>query len=223
MRYFKSDFNEFFKELAANNHKEWFDINRERYHNHIKKPFENFIDALVSEIQEFAPEIKVNPRDCIFRINRDIRFTKDKSPYKLNRSAFISLNGRKTSHHPGFYLRIGPENTRIGGGMFKPEKPELQKIRTFIMNHPEKFSKAISRPSFLKVYGHIHGERNKRLPTPELNKAAKKEPFIFNKQYYYLADFPADANTEEEFLSFVIDKYKAAISIHQFLKEAVNV
>src|SRR5690606_4197407 len=95
MAYFTSDFIEFFKELAANNNKEWFDENRERYQKNVKIPFEKFVAALMAELKKDDPELTGDPKKAIFRINRDIRFAKDKTPYKLNRSAAISKYGKK--------------------------------------------------------------------------------------------------------------------------------
>ena len=92
---FEKDFIDFFKELAQNNNKEWFDSNRKRYESSIKKPFKEFISKLISEIQLHDSEVLIEPKDAIFRINRDIRFSKDKTPYKLQTSAIVSAGGRK--------------------------------------------------------------------------------------------------------------------------------
>jgi uncharacterized protein (TIGR02453 family) len=94
MVYFEKDYFEFFKELAANNHKEWFDVNRSRYHSSVKEPFDKFIADLITEVHKIDKKIEIAPKDAIFRINRDIRFSKDKTPYKLNRSAIISPRQR---------------------------------------------------------------------------------------------------------------------------------
>ena len=137
MKFFSPDFNQFFKELAANNHKDWFDQNRERYHRNIKEPFELFVTAVIDELKKEDSRLNVNPKSTIFRINRDIRFSKDKSPYKLNRSAAIAPNGKKSIAQGGIYFEIGPGRVAIGGGAFQPDKEELQSLRDYIVSHPK--------------------------------------------------------------------------------------
>ena len=221
MTYFKSDFNAFFKELAANNHKDWFDVNRERYHENIKKPFEDFVAALMIELQKDDPHINGDPRKAVFRINRDIRFSKDKTPYKLNRSAFISRYGRKDGGYPGLYIHLGPEKVMIGGGIYNPDKQELQTIREYMMNHPKDLRDAINDPIFLEVFGSLKGEENKRLPTNELAEAAKKQPLIFKKQFFYSADFPAEIVTDDLLLEFIVEKHRDAKPVVDFFQNAL--
>ena len=222
MVYFKSDFNEFFKELAANNHKLWFDENRQRYIQNIKAPFEAFVTALIADIQKFDPQMQIDAKDSIFRINRDIRFSKDKTPYKLNRSAFISPYGKKAGGYPGFYLQIGPEKVMIGGGVYQPNKDDLQKIRRYIISYTKKFQRAISDPQFVEVYGELLGEKNKRLPSAEYTRAALEEPLIYNKQFYFMAEFPPEIITDNLFLDFVAEKFKDALIVMDVLQEATN-
>src|SRR5690554_2221547 len=156
--FFTSDFTDFFKELAANNHKNWFDENRERCHENIKRPFEDFVTALMSELQQDDPKLQGDPRNAIFRINRDIRFARDKTPYKLNRSAYTSRYGRKDGGYPGLYIQLGPEKVMIGGGVYEPNKQELQSLREYIANNRRAFHKAINNPFFVEVFGEITGK-----------------------------------------------------------------
>lgn len=221
MTYFKSDFNTFFKELAANNHKDWFDVNRERYHENIKKPFEEFVAALMIELQKEDPQINGDPRKTVFRINRDIRFSKDKTPYKLNRAAFISRYGRKDGGYPGLYIHIGPEKVMIGGGIYNPSKQELQTLREYMMNHKQDLHEAVNDPIFLEVFGNIKGEENKRLPSKELTEAAKEEPLIYKKQFFYSADFPAEIVTDDLLLEFVVEKHRDAKPVVDFFQKAL--
>lgn len=118
MVYFTPDYLEFFKELAANNHKEWFDVNRKRYQSVVRDPFKNFISELISVLSKSDPDLSIEAKDAIFRINRDIRFSKDKTPYKLNNSALITPGGRKNKNHPGIYLEFGPEKMAFYGGIY---------------------------------------------------------------------------------------------------------
>lgn len=222
MAYFTSDFNNFFKELAANNNKDWFDENRERYHQNIKKPFEDFIAALMAELQKEDPELTGDPKKAIFRINRDIRFAKDKTPYKLNRSAAISKYGRKDGARPGLYVQLGPENVRIAGGVYDPNKDELMAVREAIMNNPKEFEKAINAEKFVEKFGQIEGDENKRLPTKELMEAAKKQPLLFKKQFFYSAVFSAEIVTDDLLVDFIVEKHHDAKPVRDFFEKALS-
>src|SRR5690554_151223 len=222
MAYFKSDFNTFFKELASNNHKDWFDDNRARYHENIKKPFEDFVAVLMSELQKDDPNLNGDPRKAIFRINRDIRFAKDKTPYKLNRAAFISRFGRKAGGYPGLYIHLGPEKVMIGGGVYKPNKQELQSIREYIMNNIQEFDMTLNHLVLKMAFANIKGEENKRLPSKELTEAARKQPLLYKKQFFYSADFPAELVTDERLLEFIVEKHREAKPVIEFFEKALT-
>lgn len=221
MAYFSTDFNEFFKELAANNNKDWFDSNRSRYKNVIKEPFEHFIAELISELGSIEPDLKdVDPKSTIFRINRDIRFSKDKSPYKLNRSAAISRDGKKDRAGAGLYIQIGPEMVAIAGGAYELDKDRLMALRNSIAQNTSAFKKAINSAEFVEHYGSIRGAENKRLPTKELTEAAKKEPMLFKKQMYYWAELPPELVESDKLMETVVDYFKAAKPVRQFMRKA---
>ena len=95
MIYFTKDFIGFFSDLENNNNRDWFHENKKRYETSVKGPFESLVSALISELSKVYPEMTITPKDAIFRINRDIRFSKDKSPYKTHMAALISPGGKK--------------------------------------------------------------------------------------------------------------------------------
>ena len=95
MAYFTKDFIDFFKELAANNKKEWFDFNRKRYEKSVKQPFAEFVQEMIDRIRADDPKVDISTKDAIFRINRDVRFSKDKTPYKTHMAAIVSARGKK--------------------------------------------------------------------------------------------------------------------------------
>lgn len=221
MKYFDSDFLEFFKELAANNHKEWFDANRKRYETSVKKPFEKFVAALLEESRQIDPSISVPAKDCIFRINKDVRFSKDKSPYKLDRSAIISEKGRKDHSSPGFYISLGPEHISVGGGAYFLQKEQLAAVRQSIADHPKKFESIINASNFKKHFDEIKGEENKRLPK-EFVEAAGTQPLIFKKQLYYMTNLEPALVESDQLMPTVLEYFKAGAPISAFLKEAIS-
>lgn len=221
MQYFTSDFIAFFKELGANNNKEWFDANRKRYEQVVKKPFEKFVADLIVAMRQDEPELLAEPKDCIFRINRDIRFSTDKTPYKVQVSALITPRGRKQMEYPGLYLEITPEHVGIYGGLYMPDKNMLADLRESIADDPTAFKKAYTDKQFVKLYGEIKGEKNKRLDK-HLAEAADAEPMLYNKQFYYHATMPAKTITEEKLLQTVLAYYHAAAPVREYFRAATG-
>ena len=149
MNYFSSEFNDFFKGLAPNNHKEWFHDNKKIYERAVKKPFDLFLTDLIRNIREkYDPSLDVEVKNVKFRINRDIRFSKDKSPYKMHVSAAISKAGRKDTQLPGLYLQIGVGEIWLGGGIYKPDKQNLSKIRQYISQNLDEFDQILQDKKF---------------------------------------------------------------------------
>ena len=218
--YFSKDFLDFFKELAANNNKDWFDANRKRYEKNVKDPFKAFITDLITEVKKMDSSVDIEAKDAIFRINRDIRFSKDKTPYKLDRSAIISAAGRKDHSKPGFYIALGPDKTFLGGGAYFLKPEQLQDLRTFIMGNNERLVKILKNDSFVRHYGEIKGEKNKRLPV-EFREMAEVQPLLYNKQFYFMAEAPASWVTKADLMERCLDYFKAARPLQQLLVEAV--
>ena len=216
MAWFSADFNRFFIELAANNNKDWFDANRTRYEKEVKKPFETFVGEMIQRIAKVDPKLRIAPKEAIFRINRDVRFSKDKAPYKLNRSALISAAGRKEMNVPGIYFELGPEAVRIYGGAYMPDKEALLQIRSRIAKDLAKFKKLREDKAFVKHFSSIQGEANKRLP-PEFQAAAAKEPLLFNKQFYFGAELSPKTVTSPKLPDALMEHYHAMSAMSAFL------
>lgn len=164
MQYFTEDFITFFQELTANNHKDWFHTHKKRYETSVKKPFEMFTGAIIQEIQKHDSSLKIEPKECILRINRDVRFAKDKSPYNVHYTAFISSGGRKDKSIPGIFLRFAPDRIGIMGGCFGPSKEQLHSIRTAISTDQGVFRSLLENSDFVNTFGTIQGDVMKRIP-----------------------------------------------------------
>ncbi len=156
---------DFLDRLTHNNDKEWFDKHRSEYLA-AKVNFEAFVQSLINEIIEFDPIIKgLEAKNCIFRINRDVRFSNDKSPYKTNMGAFIVKGGKKNGDkYAGYYFHIEPGKSMLAGGAYIPPAPWLTAIREKIDDEPEKLIKIINNPQFKKHFGQIEGEKLKKAP-----------------------------------------------------------
>lgn len=221
MKYFEQDFLDFFTELTENNRKEWFDENRKRYEKIVKDPFKHFVGELISELSADDPTIRVEPRDCIFRINRDIRFAKDKTPYKTDVSAAIAPGGRKNMATPGVYVKLCPIDFRFYSGMFQLDKTQLHRVRSFISANMEEFKRLIEDKAFVSTFGEIHGEKNKVVPK-EFKEEAQKEPILANKQFYFYAKHNSNLITSDKLMSQILENYKVAKPLIKFFREALE-
>ena len=222
MAFFKPDFLQFFIDLAPNNNKEWFDINRKRYEQIIKEPFKKFVQHLIDELSKTDEAYKnLEAKDCIFRINRDIRFAKDKSPYKMMVSAVIAPGGKKSKAINGVYFEFGPEYVRVYGGIYEIEKDDLLIIREGIAGNVAKFQKAYNNPIFTEVFGTILGDKNKII-SKELKEAAEKEPLIFNKQWYFYKQFEPEIILSEDLDQVILKCYKAGRPVEEYFNDLIN-
>ena len=214
---FDPEYFEFFIELSMNNQKSWFDLNRKRYENSVKAPFIDFISELIERMSLVNSEFSgIVPKDCIFRINKDIRFSKDKTPYKLFCSASIHVGGRKSMFPGGMYIEIGAENCAIYSGVYMPEKDDLLKYRENISANIAHFQAAISDPEFVKYFGVVRGEKNKKIDS-KFKDAILMEPLILNKQFYVMHSFEAEKTFEIDFVDYVIGVWLSAQKFNRVL------
>lgn len=212
MSYFSTKFIDFFKGLAANNNKEYFDDNRKVYQKEVKAPFQKLILDVQSELSKYDEKVsQMELKNSVFRINRDIRFSKDKTPYNLHVSAVVSPYGRKDMQYPGLYLHLNIDECHFGGGMYMPSKENLEKIRHAIIKDNKGFEKALNDPHFKKIYGELApSEKNKILPK-EFKAYGEQYPHLFQKQFYYMAQHNGEPTIlREDLLPFIVEHYKAA-------------
>lgn len=221
MGYFKPSFSKFLKELAKTNTTEWFNENRKTYESEVKKPFAALVEELIHRIQKHEPEVKIKSADAIMRINKDIRFSKDKTPYNTHVSAIISVTGKKDKSYPGLYFQLSPEGIEIYGGAYVIETPTLQTMRTYIDSHLKDFSAAYNHKEFKAKFGTLHGEQHKRIP-PEFQSAFEKEPLMANKQFYFKATLKPGMITSEDLPDVIMAYYLAGKPVNDFLKKAMK-
>ena len=222
MAHFTQDFIDFFTELAENNHKEWFDINRKRYEKSVKEPFKAFVNEIISRVNEDDPEVRIEAKDAIFRINRDIRFAKDKTPYKTSVSAIVSRGGRKDKTSPGLYFELKPASVRVYGGAHQLEKDQLQDVREFIVSNMDEFNGALQDNGFKKRFETVRGEQNKRIPV-EFREVVETQPLIANKAFYYYCDIDPKLITSDKLVDEVMAAYNDSKPMMGFLKDAMGI
>lgn len=222
MPYFTPDFLDFFKELAANNNRDWFTENKKRYEQSVKNPFNIFIQEIIDRTAKVDDRFAGLAKDAVFRIYKDVRFSKDKTPYKLQATALIAPGGRKLGMGtPGMYLELGPEHFRFYSGLYMLEKDVLQRVREYILTDSNKLDKLITDKQFVENFGELRGEKNKILPK-EFKAAADKQPYLFNKQFYFFATLPPETILEENLADVVMNFFSASQPMRNYLTKAIG-
>lgn len=166
MKLIKKSTLEFLSDLKRHNDRDWFIKNRGRY-DEARANYESFVQALINEISGFDPILKgLEVKSCTYRINRDIRFSNDKTLYKTHLGAFIVRGGKQNGdRYAGYYFHVEPGgNSMIAGGAYIPPKPWLSAIREKIDEQGDQLLKIISRKDFIEVFGEIEGEKLKTVP-----------------------------------------------------------
>ena len=212
-------FYEFFIELSANNQKSWFDENRARYEREVKALFLTFVESVLVKMVAVDGRFSgMEAKQCIFRINKDIRFSKDKTPYKLHCAAAIQIGGRKEMGAGGLYIQLGPEECGLYSGVYMPEKDELMRIRGLIAGDLEGFNRVITDKVFVKYFGTVRGEKNKRIDADWV-VAAAEQPLLYNKQFYIQHAMDAENTLRSNFDDYVVEVWKASKGFNAFLQK----
>lgn len=221
MKYFTQDFIDFFNELNKNNNRDWFNANKQRYIESVKDPFYHFIEEMIHNIHDEDKSITLTPKEAIFRIYKDVRFSKDKLPYKTTASAIISPGGRKDFTTPGTYIEMDFNGIRIYGGAYFLEKVQLQNLREYISGNLNKFQKLLNEKDFKRKFGGLKGEQHKRIPK-EFKEVAEKEPLIMNKQFYFVAELGSKKITSPTLVETLMKLYAIGKPMNKFLAKGIN-
>ena len=222
MAYFTQDFIDFFKELTDNNQREWFHANKKRYETSVKKPFQSFVQLMIDRVQEVDKTVVIAPKDAIFRINRDIRFSADKTPYKTNVSAIVSSGGKKHKDVPnGMYFEFGADRASIYGGAYMLDKNQLQLVREGIASDLSGFEKLIKEKDFDTKFGGLHGDEHKRLPK-EFKEVGEKQPLIYKKSFYFFHKFDPKIILRKDLPDVLMEYYLAGKPVSDFFAQAMR-
>ena len=217
--YFTEEYLQFFMDLASNNHKDWFETNKKRYLMEVKAPFESLIKDIIKKQKKPLSLGELGTSDCIFRINKDVRFSKDKTPYKLQMSALIAKGGKKNMYDPGLYLEIGPEFINIYTGFYMPEKEQLHTLRSIVAANPKKFDAILNQKDFINAFGEVKGEKSKILPA-DVKALAKAHPLVFNKQFYLIHQEDATIILKPGLLEYILKIFGISSDFNRFLSNS---
>ncbi|NQS91118.1 MAG: DUF2461 domain-containing protein [Chloroflexi bacterium] len=214
---------DFLSELKKNNNREWFQANKSRYEKDVKTPALDFIAAFAARVPEISPHIMAIPKPSggsMFRIYRDMRFSKDKTPYKTGVGIQFRHKRGKDAHAPGYYLHLEPGEVFAGCGIWKPDTGTLTRIRTKIAEHPDQWLEVIEEKEFAKTFT-LWGESLKRPP-----KGFDPDHVLIEdlKRKHHIASFELSESQVflPDFLDTYLDLCKTAAPYMRFLSQALG-
>ncbi|GAB4250585.1 MAG: DUF2461 domain-containing protein [Ekhidna sp.] len=211
----------FLKDLAKNNHKEWMDDNKKRYLE-AKGQVIELVAKVIEQASAFDPTIAgIDPKKTLFRINRDIRFSKNKDPYKTNFGASVVEGGRK-SGNPGYYLHIMPGNNFAGGGVYQPSPEMLQKVRQEIDYNGKELLSIIEKPAFKDIYPSPYSEDKLKTAPKGYPKDHEHIELLQLKHYVFMREMTDQEITSEKVVTTIVNSYRALHPFNQFLTRALD-
>jgi len=221
--YFSNTFFDFLRDLSKNNNREWFQENKTRYHNEVRDPLLNFICDFSTPLQSISEHFLADSRPVggsMFRIYRDIRFSKEKTPYKTNAGAHFRHSAGKDAHAPGFYLHLEPDSVFVGAGIWRPDTKTLNKIREAIVEETKEWSNAIKSLEQKSICNYS-GNSLKRAP----KGFDPNHPYIEDlkrKDFAVMQDFTESDAKSDNFMNKVLESYKNSARYVKFLTKALD-
>lgn len=213
----------FLKDLKKNNNKTWFDANRNRYEA-CKNDFENFIQTLLDKHSAKDPDLKdLTAKKCMFRINRDVRFSKDKSPYKTNLGASLDRGGKK-SIYAGYYFHCEPGKSFVGGGLWMPMPVEMKKVRQEIDYCFNEFKSIVESKKFKALYGELYtGENIKLSKVPQgFEKDNPAAEYLKLKSWLALKNFSDEELTSKDLVKKTLAAFETLQPFIKFINKSLE-
>ncbi len=212
---------DFLSDLAMHNNKAWMDENKKRYQNARQQVVE-LVEEILQKVTIFASELSdVDPKKTLFRINRDIRFSKNKDPYKTNFGASIVEGGRKSSN-PGFYLHLMPGNNFVGGGIYQPSSDILSNVRQEIDYNGKELITIIRNNKFKDTYSKPYEEDRLKTAPRGYPKDHEYIELLQLKHYVFMRKATDDEVLSKDFVDQVVENFKTLHPFNQFLSCAMD-
>ena len=211
----------FLEQLQLNNSREWFHSNKSLY-DEAKKEFEDFIDLLIPAISKFDDSVKqMRAKDCIFRIFRDVRFSKDKSPYKTNFGAFIAKGGRK-NHGPGYYFHIQPGECFLAGGIWMPEPEVMKKVRQEFYYNIDELKRILNDKKFRTFFSGIDDYDRQKTAPREFPKDFPDMELLKNRSFTVSHPLDDKILLGGKLFEYTIEVFQAMKPYNAFLAKALE-
>jgi len=206
---------QFFRGLARNNRREWFLPRKPLFEEKVKEPMRQLVDAVNVALHEFAPEYETDPDRAIFRIYRDVRFSKDKKPYKEQIAATFRRHGA-AHHQGGFYFAVSHKTVAIGGGVYAPDPEHLLAIRQHIAERHEEFRRILAARDVRRLFGNLEGEQLWRVPRGFAADHPAADLLRF-KYYILFKQLPPSLATSPKLYKEIVDRFRVMVPFLRFL------
>jgi uncharacterized protein (TIGR02453 family) len=213
---FPRDMLRFFKDLKANNTREWFLENKARYEQSVREPMLSLLADLANRLLSVDTDIELDPKKALYRINRDVRFSADKSPYKTNTAAAFTLRGFDRKTDAAFYFHIMPGEVGVGGGLYAPSGDQLKKLRPAIAANPGELRAILANKTFRKHFGDLTGESLTRVPQG-YEKDHPAADLLMRKQFLAWAELPVKALDGPGFADTLVEHFAAMAPFIRYL------
>ena len=223
MSHFTPALFEFLDELAANNRRDWFQANKERFRKDVQDPLLQFVADFESRLASISPHMVADPRrsgGSVFRIYRDVRFSKDKSPYKTNAGIHFRHEVGREVHGPGLYLHLEPGYVFAGAGLWRPKAATANQIRQAIVDKPEKWEAIVEGEPFASTFD-LEGESLKRAPRG-FDPDHPHIEYLKLKSFVAITQFTEDETCAPDFIDLYADACRVAAPFTGFLTRAVG-
>ena len=213
----------FFRELEKNNSRDWFTPRKELFKTHIHTPMIELVTLLNERLRDFAPDhVADEPAKLIYRIYRDTRFSKDKTPYKTHLGATFAHRTLSRHGGAGYYFEVSHRCVGIAGGVYMPEPEELQTIRTAITTHSQEFLTHIANRQTQKLYGPLQGDRLTRLPKAwQTHANSPAAEYLKFKQFYWYVELPPSLALTPRLPNELIRHFRAMSSGMEWFNHAL--
>jgi uncharacterized protein (TIGR02453 family) len=211
----------FLADLAANNERPWFEAHKPEYLA-LREQYTAFVGELIERTADFDDRVRwKDPKECLFRIYRDVRFATDKSPYKTTLSAYISEQNRRGAP-PGYYLEVDEKGTLLAAaGIWMPPAEPLARLRAHIAEHPERLEKVLRSRGFRKTFGEMQGDRLTRPPRGYSDGTPLIE-HIKRKSFIVWRETDAREMTHDDALAYVVDSFRTAKPLVDWVRAALG-
>jgi len=207
---------QFFRGLARHNNRDWFQPRKPVFEEQVKRPMLELVEALNSAMKSFAPEYATEPGKAIYRIYRDTRFSKDKTPYKDHIAASFFRHGTGPHKYGGYYVHVSHKEVAVGGGVYMPEPEVLMGVRGHIAEHHSQLRKILAVPAVKRLLGELQGEQLSRVPKgfPATHPAADLLRF---KSFFLYTTLPPELATTPQFFTELLTRFRAMKPFLDFL------
>lgn len=211
----------FLKELKLNNNREWF-LSKELDYKKSKQEYILLLEKIIAQIgKKSKAYADIEPSKCLFRINRDVRFSHNKAPYKCNFGASINIYGKK-SPKAGLYIHIEPGSSFVGGGVYMPPADILFKVRQEIDYNFKEFTKILKHKDFVKFYGSLDMEGALKNPPRGFDKENEAIVFLKLKSFVAFTNFTDKELQQADFADTVAQKLIALLPLIDFINKALD-